>query len=181
MFAHNPKAKTPVAGEVASGGWVALQPLGTEGQGRAGYEKPYSLVNLAIPFGLGVRYRFNEKLDFSLEAGFRYAFTDYIDDIGGTYADPAALADNPTALAMGNRTLESVAARRGGDRTAAARQFLVRFRGFPDDANIDPFAAPVEGFGTGYNRGGGNNDLLLLTTFRVNYILSPAIRCPKIR
>lgn len=181
VFAHNPKAKPPVAGEVASGGWVALQPLGTEGQGRAGYARPYSLVNLAIPFGLGFRYKFNEKIDVSLEAGFRYTFTDYIDDIGSTYADPAALADNPLAAAMANRSLESIAARRGGDRTEAARRYLVKFRGYPDNGTFDPFAAPVEGFSTGDIRGGGNTDLILLTTLRVNYILSPAIRCPKIK
>ena len=62
LVAHAPEARTPTANYTELGAyeprkWVKLQPLHTEGQGQPGYDKPYSLVTLAIPVGFGVRYR----------------------------------------------------------------------------------------------------------------------------
>jgi hypothetical protein len=71
---------------------VYLQPLGTEGQGIAGYDsKPYSLNGFAIPFGGGVKYMLSDKVQLGLEAGLRKLFTDYLDDVSGTYADATEL------------------------------------------------------------------------------------------
>ena len=74
-FYHNPK------GADASGKFVNLQPLKTEGQ-----ETAYSQYQFAIPFGGGVRYRINRNFDASLEIGWRKTFTDYLDDVSGNYA-----------------------------------------------------------------------------------------------
>lgn len=88
IFHHNPKAKDK------DGKWVALQPLGTEGQkadlpeSSANYgAKPYSRFQIAIPVGLGVRFRINELMDIAGEFSFRYLFTDYIDDVSRNYVD----------------------------------------------------------------------------------------------
>lgn len=63
------------------GGWVDLQPLGTEGQGLPGYQEPYKLTQLNIPFGLGVKLVFNDTWSLGFEFGWRKLFTDYLDDI----------------------------------------------------------------------------------------------------
>lgn len=69
---------------------VYLKPLSTEGQGLPGYpdKKPYSLTQAALPFGAGVKFAVNDNLRVGLEFGFRKLFTDYLDDVSGTYADP---------------------------------------------------------------------------------------------
>jgi hypothetical protein len=71
----------------ASGNYVDLQPLKTEGQATE-----YSKTQFSIPFGGGIRYRINRNFDASLEIGWRKTFTDYIDDVGGKYAPVTALA-----------------------------------------------------------------------------------------
>lgn len=74
-FYFNPR--TQVDGE-----WVELQPLGTEGQGAPGYEQPYSLTQIQIPFGAGIKF-ITRKFTFGLEFGPRLIFTDYLDDVAG--------------------------------------------------------------------------------------------------
>ncbi len=66
---------------------VKLQPLGTEGQGIVGYDAPYSLTEIAIPFGGGIRYALTENLTVSVELISRITFTDYIDDISTNYPE----------------------------------------------------------------------------------------------
>lgn len=85
---------------------VALQPLGTEGQGISGYETPYSRILFAIPFGIGVKYALNDAINLGLEVGARYTFTDYLDDVGGVYADHIELlaGNGEIAAALGNRS-----------------------------------------------------------------------------
>jgi OmpA-OmpF porin, OOP family len=41
----------------------------------------YSNTSLVIPFGFGVKYDINENWVLALEAGFRFAFSDYLDGI----------------------------------------------------------------------------------------------------
>ncbi|GAB3240514.1 hypothetical protein GCM10027346_34810 [Hymenobacter seoulensis] len=74
VIRHNPK------GLNASGDYVALQPLRTEGQSSA-----YSLGQFVIPFGAGARYKLNRQFDIGLELGFRKTFTDYLDDVSTDY------------------------------------------------------------------------------------------------
>lgn len=81
---------------------VFLQPLSTEGQGLTGYpnRKPYKLTQLAIPFGGGLKYAINDNVTLGLEVGLRRLFTDYLDDISTTYADPADLLAEKGPLAV---------------------------------------------------------------------------------
>lgn len=75
-----------------SGNKVFLQPLSTEGQGLPGYStKPYSLTQLAIPFGGGVKFAISDKVQIGFETGLRKLFTDYLDDVSGNYANAADL------------------------------------------------------------------------------------------
>ncbi len=68
-----------------------LRPLGTEGQGSVLYPnmKPYSPVAMSIPFGVGVKYALNEKINVFGEISYRFTNTDYLDDVSGTYAPDA--------------------------------------------------------------------------------------------
>lgn len=86
LMGFNPKAQytDPETGETQ---WVELQPLCTEGQGTTEYEDrtPYSLLQLMVPFGMGVKFSFNKHLQIYAEYGVRMTFTDYLDDVSKTY------------------------------------------------------------------------------------------------
>ena len=107
-FKFNPKT-------LNDGEWVALQPLGTEGQGIPGRKAAYSTIGVAIPFGVGVKYALNDLWNIGLEVGFRKTFTDYLDDVSGDYISRAELAANNGALAaeLGNKIDAQTGYRRG--------------------------------------------------------------------
>ncbi len=63
------------------GDYVNLQPLGTEGQGLPGYEEPYKLTQIAVPFGVGFRFIFKNAWSLGFEFGGRKLFTDHLDDV----------------------------------------------------------------------------------------------------
>ena len=81
---------------------VFLKPLSTEGQGLSQYpdRKPYSLTQLALPFGGGLKYAVNDKIRIGLELGLRKLFTDYLDDVSTSYADQADLLAAKGQLAV---------------------------------------------------------------------------------
>lgn len=89
MFRFNP-----------TNGGVALQPLGTEGQGVPGYPAPYSLWQPNVPGGLGIKYRWC-RWAVKLEAVYHKLFTDYLDDVSDAYPDPAVLS-SPAAVYFSN-------------------------------------------------------------------------------
>jgi Domain of unknown function (DUF6089) len=70
-----------------------LQPLSTEGQGLSAYpgNKPYHRVQVAIPFGAGIKLRVNKEITLGYEFGLRKTFTDHLDDLSNRYVDRAAL------------------------------------------------------------------------------------------
>ena len=86
-FHHNPKALVP-EGDVNNGDapfpnageWVDLAPLRTEGIS-------YKKVQFAIPFGLGLRFKLDERWDLAFEVGYRHLFFDYLDDVSNDYVD----------------------------------------------------------------------------------------------
>ncbi|MBO2011948.1 DUF6089 family protein [Hymenobacter negativus] len=134
----------------ASGNYVDLQPLKTEGQATE-----YSKTQFSIPFGGGIRYRINRNFDASLEIGWRKTFTDYIDDVGGQYADPASLATD-AAKYFG-----------GGITRSVADPSL----GFPGFTNKGEARGDV----------GNKTDWYIVTGVTLNYILTPRIKNPKFR
>ena len=76
-----------------------LRPLRTEAV-------DYSPFTIVIPAGLGINYKLNAFLDVTLEGGFRFTFTDYLDDVSsGIYPDPDSF-DNPIARALSDRSGE---------------------------------------------------------------------------
>ncbi|MDP9230635.1 MAG: DUF6089 family protein [Bacteroidota bacterium] len=67
-----------------------LRPLGTEGQGSSLYpdRKQYSAMSLCVPFGVGIKYSLNERINLGFEVVHRFTNTDYLDDVSKTYPDP---------------------------------------------------------------------------------------------
>lgn len=96
---YNPKTQY-------QGGWVALQPLHTEGQGLPGGPDQYKRITATVPLGIGFRMGINRMWRIGIEATYVKTFTDYIDDVGGVYYDPAILAAQygPTSAALSNRS-----------------------------------------------------------------------------
>lgn len=93
---------------------VLLRPLGTEGQGNAKYpdRKQYSSMAISIPFGGGVKYSLNERINIGFEVLHRFTNTDYLDDVSTTYVDPSIFPVNPVdgspsdALLLYDRSFE---------------------------------------------------------------------------
>ena len=86
-FKFNPQAQL-------NDNWVDLQPLGTEGQGlpNGATKRKYKRVDVAIPFGIGIKANLSKNIGISIEWGMRKTFTDYLDDVSKRYYDPAILA-----------------------------------------------------------------------------------------
>jgi len=84
-----------------------LRPLSTEGQGLAEYprKKTYSNTQVCLPFGGGWKYNINDKWEIIYEVGYRLLFTDYLDDVSGTYVNPNILLANrgPKAVELAYR------------------------------------------------------------------------------
>jgi hypothetical protein len=90
---------------------VLLRPLGTEGQGFAGYGNPYSTMAFAIPFGVGVKYNVNEKVNIGFEVVHRFTNTDFLDDVSGKYPDPSIFPKLPN----GDPSLAELLSDRSGE------------------------------------------------------------------
>lgn len=100
-FRMNPEAKY-------NGQWYELRSLGTEGQGMPeSGEDEYHLDQIAIPFGVGFKANLGERVTFSMEWGMRKTFTDHMDDVGGSYADPDRLrqANGDLAAELADRRI----------------------------------------------------------------------------
>ena len=115
-FKHNPQARiTQEAAEYQySAGlintnpadfdynlWYDLRDYQTEGTA-------YAKSSVAIPMGVGAAFTLNKNWRLSLEMVWSLTFTDYIDDVSTTYADPETLDDigrvlsSPTHLELIN-------------------------------------------------------------------------------
>lgn len=70
-----------------------LRSLRTEGQGLPGAPKPYGFVNLGIPMGIGYKIGIDALWRLTIEFTWTKTFTDYFDDVSGTYYDNAAIND----------------------------------------------------------------------------------------
>ncbi|MEW6467468.1 MAG: DUF6089 family protein [Bacteroidota bacterium] len=91
--------------------WYALQPLGTEGQGTPlSSDKKYKLIQMSLPFGVGLKFNIAQRVGVSLEWGFRKTFTDYLDDVSKSYVDPNQLAgyNGPTAAYFADTSVNTV-------------------------------------------------------------------------
>ena len=117
------------------GEWIRLRPLGTEGQLLAGSSmKPYRLAQVAVPLGVGFSFRLPNRMGIWAEYSYRRTFTDYLDDVSGTYPDQSRMLEEMGSLAarMSNpsRYEFSEGAKRGNDVTLDTYAFLTVGAGF---------------------------------------------------
>jgi hypothetical protein len=171
VFHHNPQAqvpKTDLNGNAFSnaGEWVDLKDLKTEGE-------DYKLVQAAIPFGIGARFRLNELMDIAAEFGFRYTFTDYLDDVSGYYVDLRTL-DSDLARSMSYRSNEV----QPGVSDKVDAIISGRYTGYGSD--LGPGFTTVSGYGHVNDdeenskniRGKSDKDLYMVTSIRLTYIIN---------
>ncbi|MVN20921.1 type IX secretion system protein PorG [Mucilaginibacter arboris] len=90
---YNPKT-------VYQGDTYVLRPLKTEGQ-----QKEYPYTAISIPYGVGVKVNFYKSWNLGLELGYRTAFTNYLDDVSGFYANKNSM-DNSYSRALSDRSGE---------------------------------------------------------------------------
>ncbi len=189
IFYHNPKAIAPEFDKngqpLAEGGqWVALRPLGTEGQYSPHYDvKPYSLIQPSIQLGAGIRSRLSKRVDLEFEIIYRFIFTDYLDDVSGKFVDLGAL-DSELAKAMSDRSRETNAAWSGSQRDLAYMQENIQSL-YTYTSEYDGNTYTVfRGYGHEHpdnNRGFPGNDTFLQISLRFNYILAGAFARAKYR
>ena len=74
-----------------------LRPLNTEGQGSSVYpdRKPYGSMAFSIPFGAGVKYCINDRINVGFEIVHRVTGTDYLDDVSKTYVNSSLFPTLP--------------------------------------------------------------------------------------
>ena len=111
LLYFNPKAKY-------QGEWHALQPLQTE-------NKKYSRFQPVIPLGLGARIKLDPFFNILVEAGYRFTFTDYLDDASKHRYVDGTLLKNDLARALSDRRVEID--------TQPSRPTEVGRRGNPDE------------------------------------------------
>lgn len=106
----NPKAQLKDSDGNFYEEWNELQPLGTEGQGtNLNSKKEYSLSQISMPVGIGVKLNLSQSISMSLEYGIRKTFTDYLDDVSGQYPDNAQLSNQagPISATFSDRRLNN--------------------------------------------------------------------------
>ncbi|MCK5468557.1 MAG: hypothetical protein KAI99_08610 [Cyclobacteriaceae bacterium] len=189
VFHHNPKAKAPELDKFGqalaeAGEWVALRDLGTEGQLSPHYDvKQYSVIQASIPFGLGIRAKLNKRMDFEFEVGYRYLFTDYVDDVSGLYVDLGAL-DSELARAMSDRSREPTSVNFGDPRDFEAINAvtnLITYTSEFDNRDYTVYAGYGHYHETNTRGLASQNDIYIVTSFKLAYIITGSFKRAKFR
>lgn len=86
---------------------VKLRPLGTEGQ-TIGVRPMYKNFQFDLIGLVGVKYNITERYSIALEGVYHQTFTDYLDDVSGSYINPDQVAvlnaQSTTAAILQNRS-----------------------------------------------------------------------------
>ncbi|HVD97296.1 MAG TPA: DUF6089 family protein [Cytophagaceae bacterium] len=168
-FHHNPK--TRIGGQTYN-----LRDYSTEGQGTGipGSPKEYSLNQIALPIGIGVRYKLSKQLDLAFEIGWRFTTTDYLDDVGGHYVDKNALAaaKGMTAVMLADRSPELLS-----DPNIYSPEGT-----YTELVNGVPITS-YDGYGRQGDKRGDkkNKDAYIVTGVHLMYIIPSRVVCPKFR
>ena len=103
-----------------------LRDFGTEGQFAGG---EYGSLTAAFVFGFGFKWDINRDWSINTQISGRNVFTDYIDDVSGTYADPFTLASQRGQIAplLANRSLDPEFGRPGTQRGNGKNNDIVYF------------------------------------------------------
>ncbi|MEM6641487.1 MAG: DUF6089 family protein [Bacteroidota bacterium] len=146
----------PQAGE-----WVKLRPLQTEGN-------DYRNIDFSIPFSVGATLRIpGTPLNASLEFGFRYLWTDYIDDVSTNYRALDSFTD-PLGRIMSDKS--AVPFDSNGDARDLSGINMVQ--------GADGFFRANSGVRPeGEKRGdAGDSDFIMMTQLKLTYNMGGVIR-----
>lgn len=171
VFHHNPKALVPDV-DVNNGStpfpnageWVDLAPFQTE-------SVSYKKVQFAIPFGVGLRFKLEERWDLAFEVGYRHLFFDYIDDVSNDFVDLGSLSSD-LARTLSDRSREVTAVESGTTRRTGVIPNQMESYISSFDGNT---YTTIAGYGRDAKdnvRGNNsNNDIYVMTGFHISYIL----------
>jgi len=116
-----------------NGNKVFLRTVGTEGQlipppnRLSYYPSQYGTVSWNIPVGVGIKYHLKGNWSLNAEYGYRFTFTDYLDDIGGLYPDVTNVNPNSDLYLLSDRSVGHVF--KAGDQRGDSRSFDKYFFG----------------------------------------------------
>lgn len=150
VMKHNPKVTYQGELEEYNGELIELQPLMTEGV-------DYSLWQFTLPAGIGLYFTHKKVHRFGWELGYRTTFTDYLDDVSGTYAsqDEVSQTNNELAYSLSNRT-DATSLQNAADYAAEYNMDV------PNAGSFEP----------GQKRGDPSyNDGYLFTQFSYSYVI----------
>ena len=161
-----------------------------------------SKVQIAIPFGIGFRYKLSRLWDLSFEIGWRKTFTGLLDGMNGKYIDNYTRSDVGSTSYYMQETAnyawieyndDGVTGKVKDDAPTTAKNAFVQgeFVSNPDGTVTVLHPAYLNGFsgwskdekGEIYGRNGGkpSADWYIVTGFHLTYIIQTGIRCPKFR
>lgn len=89
-----------------NGSYIKLSGLDTEGVFIESNKKAYSRYQFSVPIGGGFKIKFSKSINIATNIGFRYTFTDYLDDVSTTYYSVDLLENKygPIASALSDRS-----------------------------------------------------------------------------
>jgi hypothetical protein len=177
LFGHSPQALGPFSNPNIPNEWIALKPLNTGGQGQVGAKKPYSYVSVAVPIGLGIRYKLNNNFDLAFEGSLRLTYFDYLDDVGDD-SYPASLGD-PIAQKLSYRADEIFAAKTGDNRISKFIQASLEAN--PGTSYLDPSTEANLAYPLTTKRGTDKKDSYIITQVTLSYVIGRSIKCPPIK
>lgn len=101
-----------------NGTYHKLRPLGTEGQGLEIGKNTYAKASLNTAFVGGYRYKLNRQYVIGLELNLRKSFSDYLDDVSGTYTNNETLREKrgDVAADLADRNLSGTPKAQGSSR-----------------------------------------------------------------
>jgi hypothetical protein len=150
----------------------------------------FSSHQLAIPVGVGVRFKIAKLLDLAVELGLRKTFTGYLDGVKGSYSNPATMSkeqqtfDNPSMVRYGkDADVTRVINQQGIEvHDIAGNVVVVQANNSTQDlVGNAAYATPV-GFGhTGDKKAEYQADWYIVFGFHLTYILPERVQCPKFR
>ncbi len=185
IFYQTPYGQVP-DGFNDAGKWINLRKLKTEGVS-------YSPIQAAIPFGLGFRYKLAKNWDLAFEVGWRFTFTDYLDDVSKQYGDPAQMSPLARLMAFKSSYVSAKDPSYGTAQTVYGPDGMTTFV-LPDGTDLKTLNSyggqyvDVEGsngtkkvWKSDILRGDKNKDWYILTGFHLTYIPPIKTVCPKFR
>ncbi len=124
---YNPK--TYIENAFGEKEWYSLRDYRTE-------QEAYSPITFTVPYGLGARIKVSPHFDIELEAGYRWTFSDHLDDVSGFYSDQEnlseigrVLSDKAVGNTFGTANYENRSGYKRGNSDKNDGYFLFQVRG----------------------------------------------------